>query len=187
MAHTNKVVVYSVADEGITATDAHIKIFSALEAWEDLAEVFGKIKRKEIAVVDTANAELYQPLRADGLYRKPRAKNAKKSPAPYVVSQHDLIIESSREQTGAVLNFFIGPNSSAAFDADDFMDIDESAMMDINEKVASVKSLATDSDGIDGLVYDIMQHAAFWPDNEFEASTYQEYGDEQVVLVAYHS
>lgn len=183
MTHINKVTVYCVADEGIDATAAHIKMFNLLEQWKD---AFGVVVRKEISCVGEVQATLYPPLRPDGpFYKKPRAKNVKKSPAPYMVSQHDLTITSSLKQQGMVMVFLIGPTTSAAFEVEDYLDINESAMMNINDKVATLEQLASDSDGIEGLVYDMMQHAAFWPDNEFEQSDYVQSEKEQAVMVAY--
>lgn len=184
MAHINKVVVYCVADEEINATSAHIKMFNMLAGWE---KVFGTVIRKEITCVGTVQATMYPPLRPDGpFYKKPRAKNAEKSPAPYLVSQHELTIMSRSKQQGMVMVFFMGPTASAAFDVETYMDVSESAMMDMNTKVATLEQLASDSDGIEGLVYDMMQHAAFWPDNEFEQSDYVQSEEEQVVMVAYY-
>lgn len=184
MTHINKVTVYCVADEGIDATSAHIKMFNLLGQWE---EVFGTVVRKEVNCVGEVQATLYPALRSDGpFHKKPRAKNAQKAPAPYTVSQHELTITSRRKQQGMVLVFFLGPTASAAFDVDDYMDVGESAMMNMNDTVATLEQLASDSDGIEGLVYDMMQHAAFWPDNEFEQSDYVQSEEEQAVMVAYY-
>ncbi len=186
MSHTSKVVVYCVADEGIDMSVVHEKFFAALDLWKESKKLFGTMKQRSITKVASAGATLFPPLQPDGAYKLPRAEGIEKEPAPYVVSQYELVMESSRKQEGMVMTFFVGPNTSAACIYEDYLDICEFAMMNINDDVSPVEDLASGSDGIEGLVYDIMQHAAFYPENEFEESDFELFEEEQTVLVAFY-
>lgn len=186
MSHSNKVVVYCVSDDGISLSTVHDKVLNTLAKWESLADVLGTISYRAIQSVAASPATLYPSLLSDGWLGSTRAKDAKKEPAPYLVSQHAMTVVSGRKQQTMVMAFFIGRNASLAFDEVDFTDVTASAMLNMNDEVSPVEDLASSSDGIDGLVYDVMKHAAFYPENEFEGSDYQKFDDEQVVMIAYY-
>ena len=186
MSYNNKVVVYCVADEGIELSEVQDRLLEVLPKWGMGLSLFGTMSDHNVQSVAFAPAYLYPQLSTEGLHKIPRSETAVKEPAPYVVSLHELTFAAHRKNYGMVMCLFIGPNASAAFIEDDYLDVVESAMMNINDDVSPVEDLASDSDGIEGLVYDIMQHAAFYPENEFEDSDYEKFEEEQTVLVAFY-
>ena len=63
--------------------------------------------------------------------------------------------------------------------------LDNSKLPPTVARAAAMQGIPLSMFKLNKVSYDMMQHAAFWPDNEFEQSDYVQSETDQAVMVAY--